>query len=166
MRVVKNNRARVNELRDFFVKELSSEPSVMDVVKEARTDDGTVVRVNCEIVDEMIDIVVSAWNDKHGVDLGIREYVIDLFPNTDKVAIKLPNETIGLAIVESLVNNGITFTEFGNGYSFDWIINDNETKTSKIWFSNNFKYFSITTKILQQQEPTISSEYLLDKLGL
>lgn len=166
MKVVKRNVSKVNVLRDFFVKQLSVEPTMMDIVKEGKSEDGTIFRVNCEIINDVINIVISSWNEKTGVDLGIREYVINLFPNENKVKVRLPHETVGLAIIEALENEGIGCIEFGSGYSCDWIMNDDETKMSKIWFSNDFKYFSITTKDIEPKEETVSKEDLLDRLGL
>ncbi len=164
MKVVKRNVSKVNNLRDFFVRELSSEPMSSDIVKESIVD-GNRFRVFCDLYDDNLKVVISVWNEQAGVDLGIREYSIPLFPN-EKLKIKLPNEIVGLAIVELLETYNVSLQPFANGYSSEWMINDTETTMSKIWFSEDFKYFSITTKEIEPTVETITKEELLDKLGL
>lgn len=165
MKVVKRNIVKVNNLRDYFVKELSAEPTMTDVVKE-QTIDGNLFRVSCDVINDGIDVVVSVWNEQAGVDLGIREYFISLFNDNEKERIKLPNDTVGLAILECLTNYGVGFTELGNGYISEWIMNDNDTIMTKLWFSNDFTYISISHKQLEPIEKTVSKESLLDSLGL
>ncbi len=164
MKVVKRNVSKVNNLRDFFVRELNSEPMSSDIVKESIVN-GNRFRVFCHLYDDNLKVVVSVWNEQAGIDLGIREYSILLFSD-EKLKIKLPNESVGLAIVELLESYNVSLEPFGSGYSTEWMINDTETTMSKIWFSEDFKYFSITTKEIEPIEETISKEVLLDKLGL
>jgi len=165
MKVVKRNVVKVNNLKDYFVKELTTEPTMVDVVKE-QTIDGNLFRIYCDVVNDGIDLVVSVWNEQTGVDLGIREYFIPLFNDIEKERIKLPNDAIGLAILECLNNYGVSFNQLGDGYISEWIMNDNETQMTKLWFSNDFTYISLTHKQLEPIEQTISKETLLDSLGL
>jgi len=165
MKVLKRNLVKVNNLKDYFVKDLTVEPSSLDVVKE-QTVNGNLFRVGCEVLDDSIEIVVNVWNENAGVDLGIREYNIPLFRELDKERIKLTNNTVGLAIIEALNNVSVGFTQLGSGYISDWISNEDETVLVKLWFSESFDYMTISRKTIEPVEQTVSKEELLDRLGL
>jgi hypothetical protein len=162
MKVVKKPVSKSYSLSDFFVGEKQTEPNIADVTKQY-TDKETSLRTTAwfDLQQDSIYITCSFFNEKVGADLGIKSYRIDLFDREEKMQIKLPQPIIGYGIIELLESYEVGFGNLGEGLISESLVSDDELITTKIWFSTDGTYMSISRKIQEE----VVSEDLLAKLG-
>jgi len=168
MKVVKKSVSKNLELKDFFVKELDGDLySKFDVVNSFKSE-GNSVTVAVDLQDDYICVVIDVFNERYGINGGVRLYEIPLFETkNEKIRVVFPYTQIGLSIIECLEGHNIKFEQLGNGVISDWLMSDDENVMAKLWFSNDFKYMSISRKFMNnEKEEIVSKEELLDRLGL
>ena len=165
MKVVKKSIVKVNSLRDYFVKNLSSLSENRFSVTKDYVVDGNNWTVGGAIEGDYFVCGVAVFNEQAGVDLGIRLYEINLFDDEPKSRIRLPEPVCNI-LIETLETYECGVSPLGSGVITDSILNDDESVAIKIWIGGDLNYISISRKDMNPTEEDIGEEYLLDKLGL